>query len=53
MNGYDEHNIRFELRHPLCVFKLQYKVDNVVKTQLLYLLANVGKIASNCMFRPL
>jgi len=28
-------------------------VDNVVKKQLFYLLVNVGKIASNYMFRPL
>ena len=36
---------------PRCVLKLQYKVDNVVKTQLFYLLAYVG-IANNYMFRP-
>jgi len=38
--------VTFEVRLPRCVFKLQYQVDNF-KTQLFYLLANVGKVTSN------
>jgi len=33
----------FEVGNPRCVFKLQYKVDNLFKRQLFYSLANNSK----------